>query len=90
MAKIPWYFAFGRMDDGEESGKTCLIIAPTTDEIKKIAKKQGVYEFAPADEVEGALLITYRGLGNGLRLWGYQNRDIETLKEIDKECGALR
>jgi hypothetical protein len=63
------YVAFGKINDGTEQGKSCLIIADSVDEIRKMARDHEVYEISYACELPHNILITYSGMGTGLRVW---------------------
>jgi hypothetical protein len=65
----PRYAATGRINDGIEQGKAVLVIGDSVSEMRKYAEKHGVYELGAADEITGSMVITYCGMGTGLRIW---------------------
>jgi len=64
---IPWYYSIGKMNDGIEKGKSCIVIGKSAKEIIDYGVKKGVYELAPVFESNGPIIVTY--IETGIRVF---------------------
>jgi DNA-dependent RNA polymerase auxiliary subunit epsilon len=57
----------GKMNDKEETGKSCFLIGDSVQKIRKFAREHEVYEITYASEISDPVLITYTDIG--VRAW---------------------
>jgi len=69
------FFAEGRINDGIEKGKACIIVGESEESIRKAAEQREVYELYDIHEISEPLAITYMAPTpehpgpSGLRYW---------------------